>query len=316
MASVLLSLIRMKKKTSKRKSKAKKKKTAGAARGASSAETSRGRRGLWKGSIAFGLVNIPILLESAQQEEKIHFRLLDKRDHSPVGYKQINKKTEEEISHKDIVKGYEYEKGEYVLMSDADFKKANPKATKTIDIEDFVALKDVDPLLFDRPYYVIPQKGGEKGYVLLREVLEKTGKAAVAKIVLHTVQHLALLVAREDYIVLELLRFADEVKELHEVDYLDAGTKRTHVTQREIEVAEQLVQGMSSQWRPDKYQNTYRDDLMKLIKNKIKRGATAEVEEVEPAGDTEESAANVIDLTALLKKSLNASKKPRSHART
>jgi len=296
----------MKKKTTRHKITHKRKTS-------SEKKTSHGaRRGLWKGSISFGLVNIPILLENAQQEEKIHFRMIDKRDNSPVGYRQINKKTQEEITSKNIIKGYEYEKGEYVLMSDADFKKANPKATKTIDIEDFVKLDDVDPMLFDRPYYVIPQKGGEKGYVLLREVLERTGKAAVCKIVLHTVQHLAILMAKEDYIVLELLRFADEVLEIDEVSYLDASVKRTRVSDREVDVAEQLVEGMSAKWNPDKYKNTYRQDLMKLINNKLKRGTTAEVEEVEAPEEEDEKPSNVVDLTALLKKSLAAKKSPRS----
>ncbi len=267
------------------------------------------RRGLWKGSIAFGLVNIPIILESAKQEDKIHFRMLDKRDNSPVGYRQINKNTQEEINRSDIIKGYEYKKGEYVLMSDADFKHANPKATSTIDIEDFVDIAEVDPMLYDKPYYVVPQKGGEKGYVLLREVLERKQKAAVAKVILHTVQHLALLMAREDYIVLELLRFADEIKEVHEADFLEDSTKQTKVSDREISVASQLVEGMSSEWSPQKYRNTYRDDLMKLIKNKIKRGTTAAIEEVKLAETDSDSQTNVIDLTALLKKSLGQASK-------
>lgn len=145
------------------------------------------RRGLWKGSISFGLVNIPVYLESAQQDEKIHFRLLDKHDNSPFGYKKINKSTGKEVSASSIVKGYEYEKNQFVFMSEADFKNANVKATGSIDIEDFVDVDEIDPVFFDRPYYIVPQTGGEKGYVLLREALKKSGKAAVAKIVLHTI---------------------------------------------------------------------------------------------------------------------------------
>ncbi|HMN67569.1 MAG TPA: Ku protein [Bdellovibrionales bacterium] len=279
------------------------------------------RRGIWKGSISFGLVNIPVILESAEEDKKIRFRMLDKRDNAPVGYRQINKKTQEEISRKDIVKGYEYEKGEFVLMSESDFKKANVKATSTIAIEDFVELESVDPLLFEKPYYMIPQKGSEKGYVLLRDVLKKTEKAAIATIVMHTVQHLVALIAREDYIVLEILRFANQVKELHEIDFLDNTAMRSaKISPRELAVAEQLVEGMSSDWKPDKYKDTYRDDLMKLIKNKVRRGATAEVEEVETAAG-DEDVSNVIDLTALLKKSLGGTarakrkKSPSAHSR-
>lgn len=265
------------------------------------------RRGLWKGSIAFGLVNIPVLLESAQQEEKIHFRLIDKRDHSPVGYRQINKTTGKEVTKASIVKGFEYDKDRYVLMSEGDFKKANVKATRTIDIEDFVELKDIDPMLFEKPYYIIPQKGGEKGYVLLREVLKRTEKAAIAKIVLHTVQHLVTIMAREDYLILEILRFANEIKEIHEVNLLDPAVHDTRVSDREISIAEQLVAGMSEEWNPEKYHNTYRDDLMKLIKAKVKRGGTTEIEEVEKTAE-EGLPTNIIDLTALLKKSLSATK--------
>ena len=266
--------------------------------------THAGRRDLWKGSIAFGLVNIPVTLASAQEEEKIHFRLIDKADHSPIGYKQINKSTGKEVTRASIVKGYEYKKGQYVLMSDADFKKANVKATRSIEIQDFVELSEIDPMLFEKPYYVLPQAGGEKGYVLLREVLKRTKKAAVATIVIHTIQHLVAIQARADYLVLEILRYANEIVQIHEAHLLDAKVSGLHVSPREMTVAEQLVESMSSAWTPEKYHNTYREDLMKLVKAKIKKGATAEVEEIEPEAD-DETPSNVLDLTALLKKSLS-----------
>ncbi|MGZ3695656.1 MAG: non-homologous end joining protein Ku [Bdellovibrionota bacterium] len=265
-------------------------------------------RGLWKGSIAFGLVNIPIILESAVQEERLHFHLVDKKDHAPIGYRQINKKTGREIKRSNIIKGYEYEKGKYVLLSDADFEKANVKATRMIEIEDFVELEKVDPMLFERPYYVIPQKGGEKGYVLLRETLKRSKKAGIAKLVLHTVQRLVALVAKEDYITLEILRFANEVKELHEVDYLDPSIKKMKVSEREVAVAEQLVHGMSSDWNPDKYHNTYQDDLKRLIQKKIKGGQSTTIEKEDTVVEDIADTSNVVDLTALLKRSLSAAK--------
>lgn len=264
------------------------------------------KQGVWKGTIAFGLVNIPIVLESAEQEKKIHFRLIDKRDHSPIGYKQINKATGKEVRKDSIVKGYEYERGQYVMIGDADFKKANVKATGVIEIEDFVDVGAVNPMLFEKPYYVVPGSGGEKGYVLLREVLTRTGKAAIAKAVLHTVQHLVMIMPRENYLVLEILRFANELKEINEAEFLDPKVEKMKISEREIKVAEQLVEGMTGKWNPKKYHDTYRDDLMKLIKAKIKKGATAEVEEVEK--EEEVVASNVFDLTTLLKKSLNATK--------
>lgn len=267
------------------------------------------RRGMWKGYIAFGLVNIPIYLESATQEKKIRFNLIDKNDHSPIGYKQINKTTGKPVLRNSIVKGYEYEKGEYVLMGEADFKKANVKATNTVEIEDFVELDEIDPMLFETPYYILPQKGGEKGYILLRDVLERTQKAAVAKIVLHTVQHLVCIIPRGDYLILEILRFANEIIEVGEADFIDDAFYQVKVSDREITVAEKLVEGMTSKWKPEKYRNTYHDDLMRQIQYKIKHGDTARVEKVEPTPTTGEAADNVVDLTALLKKSLDTTKR-------
>lgn len=294
-----------KKKTTRKKTTARRKPSARTAASAKEHHHPRGRRrGLWKGSLAFGLVNIPIYLESAEQEKKIHFHLIDKRDHAPVGYKQINKSTGHEITRASVVKGYEYEKGQYVLMGEADFKKANVKATSTIEIEDFVELQEINPMLFEKPYYVLPQKGGEKGYALLREVLERTQKAAVAKIVLHTVQHLVCLMVRGDYLILEILRFANEIIEQDEADFMEPQMRDVRISPKELAVAEQLVEGMTEKWKPEKYHNTYRDDLMKLIKAKIKRGATAEVEKIEPVEEAEDTS-NVIDLTALLKRSLS-----------
>lgn len=271
------------------------------------------RRGLWKGSISFGLVNIPIYLESATQEKKISFHLIDKTDHAPVGYKQINKATGKEINKSSVVKGYEYEKGEFVLMTEADFKKANIKATNNIEIEDFVDLSEIDPMLFEKPYYVLPQTGGEKGYVLLREALKRTDKAAIAKIVLHTVQHLVCIMAREDYLILEIMRFANEVIEINEARFIEDKVKKTHVSDKELSIAKQLVNGMTAKWNPQKYHNTYRDDLMKQINARIKHGKTTTVEPVESIEP--ETTTNIIDLTALLKKSLSASghKKKSAH---
>lgn len=267
------------------------------------------RRGMWKGYLAFGLVNIPIYLESATQVKKIRFNLIDKHDHAPIGYKQINKNTGKPVLRNSIVKGYEYEKGEYVLMGDSDFKKANVKATNTVEIEDFVELNEIDPMLFETPYYILPQKGGEKGYILLRDVLERTQKAAVAKIVLHTVQHLVCIIPREDYLILEILRFANEIIEVHEARFIDDSFYDVKVSDREISVAEKLVEGMTSKWKPEKYHNTYHDDLMKQIQYKIKHGDTARIEKVEPQASISKTADNVIDLTALLRKSLETTKK-------
>lgn len=180
-----------------------------------------------------------------------------------------------------------------------------------MEIEGFVSLTELDSMLFERPYYVIPQIGGEKGYVLFREGLKRAEKAVVAKIVLHTVQYLVAVVARENYLVLEILRFSNEILELHEAAFLDPAIKSIKVSEREVSVAEQLVDGMTSKWSREKYANTYHDDLMKLIKAKIRSGKTQEVTEVEPAEEENEDLSNIIDLTALLKKSLVAKRSPK-----
>lgn len=260
-------------------------------------------RGIWKGAVSFGLLNIPIELMSAKEEKRLSFNLLDRRDNAPIGYKQYNKKTGKEVKRKDIVKGYEYDDNEFVLLEKEDFVKANPKATQTIDIEDFVDLKDLDFLLFERPYYLVPGKNGEKGYMLLRKVLEETNKVAVAKFVLRNTQHLVTVIPKGDYLILEVLRFSREIQEVHEADYLDKDKmKRVKISAKELKVAKDLVQGMTTKWQPDAYKDTYQSELLKYIKNKIKKGDTEVSEPIEETAPA--TASNVVDLMPLLKKSL------------
>ncbi|OFZ29489.1 MAG: Ku protein [Bdellovibrionales bacterium RIFCSPHIGHO2_01_FULL_40_29] len=268
-------------------------------------------RSLWKGAVSFGLLNIPIELMSASQEKRLSFHLLDKRDNSPIGYKQYNKVTGKELDKKNIIKGYEYEKNQYVLLEEKDFVKANPKATQTIDIEDFIELEDLDFLLFEKPYYLVPGKNGEKGYVLLRKVLEQTKKVAIAKFILHNSQHLAAIIPKGDYLILEVLRFAHEINEVHEVDLLNhADLNRVKVSAKELKLAQDLVAGMTAEWKPEQYKNTYQDELLKYIKNKIKRG---DVEFSERIEKEEVTNTNLVDLMPLLTKSLETKKtKPRS----
>lgn len=260
-------------------------------------------RGIWSGAISFGLINIPVSLMSANQKEKVHFRMLDKKDNSPIGYRQVNKSTGKEVKKSDIVKGYEYERNQYVIIDPADFKKANPKQTQTIDIEDFVELEQLDPLLFEKPYYLVPAKNGEKGYVLLREVLERTQKVAIARFVLRNKQHLVAVMARGEYLICEVLRFADEIKEVEEANFLeDIDLEKVRISDKEIKMAESLVDGMTADWKPQKYKDTYQDDLLKRIEQKIKSGdveTAPEVDEREVATNT-----NIVNLMPLLEKSL------------
>lgn len=273
------------------------------------------RSNIWKGSISFGLLNIPVSLQSAQQDRDIHFSLLDGKDLSHIQYRKINAKTGREVPYDRIVKGFEYKSGQYVVMNDTDFDRANPKATKTIDIEDFVLLDEIDTMLFEKPYYLAPQKGAEKGYFLLKEALEHTKKVAVAKIVIRTKQHLCAIMARGDYLVLELLRFAHAVKDIKEVDYMKEVNKKVNFSDRELKMAEDLIKGMTSKWKPEKYKDTYYEDLMKRIQAKVKQGKGKFIEEA-PKEERVEESTNVVDLLPLLRKSIEAkNKKERTSSR-
>ncbi|RZA05908.1 MAG: Ku protein [Proteobacteria bacterium] len=261
--------------------------------------------GIWKGSVSFGLLNIPIVLQSADEEKDLHFTQLDPSNMAPIKMKRTNSKTGKEVTYSSIVKGYNTGSGKYVIVTDKDFKAANPKATQTMDLEDFVPLADLDTMLFQKPYYVVPQKNGEKGYFLLRDALEASKKIAIGKIVLRTKQHLAALMPKGKYLVLELLRFSSEVLEEHEVSYLD-GIKEPGYLPRELKMAEQLVEEMTSKWNPDQYKDTYHDELLKRIRAKEKNG---DIEDAPEPEVEEEGNGKVVDLLPLLQKSLSAGKK-------
>lgn len=271
------------------------------------------RSNIWKGTISFGLLNIPVTLQSAQEDKELHFSLLDEKDLAHIKYQKINAKTGKEVPYKRIVKGFEYKSGQFVIMNDTDFERANVKASKTIDIEDFVLLEEIDTMLFEKPYYLAPQKGAEKGYFLLREALRDTQKVAVGKIVIRTKQHLAMIMPRGDYLILELLRFAHEVKEVDEVDYLQEVNKRITFNPRELKMAEDLIKGMTSKWKPEKYKDTYYDDIMKRIKAKVKQGKGQFIEEPEKPEMAEESS-NVVDLLPLLRRSLESRQNKKASA--
>lgn len=295
------------KKAAKKTAKKAAKKTAKKAK--SGVKGPRGRSSLWKGSISFGLINIPISLQTAEEHKRLHFSLLDSQGMAPIRYKRVNAESGREVPSDRIVKGYEYERGQFVIFTKKDFEAANVKATQTVDIEDFVHLDDIDPLFFEKPYYIIPQKSGEKGYALLRDALRDTGKVAIGKIVIRTRQHLAAIIPRDEYLVLEILRFSHEVKEVEEMEALEGARGKTKYSPREIQMAEQLIEDMTSSWKPDKYRDTYYDDVMKLVERKIKSGGTKEIEKPEPRERIE--APNVVDLLPLLKRSIKEQQRKR-----
>lgn len=267
-------------------------------------------RSFWNGTISFGLLNIPIGLHSADEGKAFHFTQLDPSNMARIRYKRVNEKTGKEVPYGKIQKGYEYEKNNFVLLTDKDFKAANPRATQTIDIEDFVKLEDIDPMFFERPYYIVPEKQGAKGYFLLRDALAKEGKVAIGKIVMHTRQHLVAVIPRGKYLVLEQLRFAHEVLTEDEVSFLEKAGHKASYSPKEFKMAETLIEDMTAKWNPEKYKDTYYRDLMNRIKAMARagKGATVESETIEAAPE----ASNMIDLMPLLQRSLRAGKKKRA----
>jgi DNA end-binding protein Ku len=259
-------------------------------------------RALWKGAISFGLVNIPVGLYSAEKKNELGFSMLDKRNLAPVGYKRVNKETGREVPWEQVVKGYEYEPDKYVVLSDEDFRRANVEATQTVDIVSFVEAEQIPPIHFESPYYLAPLKRGEKGYVLLRDTLKRSGKAGVANVVIRTRQHLALVAPLDEALVLIVLRYADEIRPVGELG-LDETLKAAKPGPKEIDMALRLVEGMSEKWDPKRYRDTYREDILARVEEKVKAGQTEEITE---PGEKERRAkgAEVIDLMALLKRSV------------
>jgi len=271
-------------------------------------------RSIWKGSIAFGLVQIPVALHAAIKGDSLSFTMLDKRNFSPVGYERVNKKSGKKVAWQDIVKGYEYRNGKYVVLTDADFARANVKATQTIDIQAFVDAEQIPPTYFDVPYLLAPTKPGQKAYALLREVLKREGKVGVAKVVIRTREHLAALMPQDDLLVLVLMRFADEFRDAGELDVPGHNLKGLGVTAKELDMAKTLVKGMADEWRPERYHDEYREDLMRLIEERAKHGELNSVS-AEPAPKAEARGANVVDLMQLLKQSVSQRGKKRGARR-
>jgi len=258
-------------------------------------------RGIWNGSISFGLLQIPVTLFSAEsRSEELHFRLLDKRDLSPVRYERVSASTGKKVDWKDIVKGYEIEKDNFVVVEPEDFAKANVKATQTIDIQDFVPVDQIDPAYFETPYFVVPQKRATKAYVLLRDALTKKNAVAIATFVLRTREHLVALMPVGDAIMLEVLRFGHELKDADDMP-LPTSSEGKAVSERELKMAEQLIEGMMTDFDPKKYKDRFYRDVMKIIDEKAKNGVATE-HHTRTTGVVAHD--DVVDLLDILKKSV------------
>ena len=260
-------------------------------------------RTIWKGAVSFGLVHIPVALVPATTRQGIDFDWLDKRSMDRVGYKRINKTTGEDIDSENIVKGVEYEKGHYVVISDDEIKGAHPKATQTVDIVAFVDAKDISFLYIDTPYYLTPDRRGEKVYALLRETLIQTGKVGIANVVLRNKQHLAVVMPLGKALVMNTLRWADEVRGVEYLELKDEALD-PDLAERELDMAKRLVDDMTEKWKPEQYKDTFQDQIMELVEKKAREGKLEAVGGPEEAVDRR--SADVIDLTELLKRSLAA----------
>ena len=256
-------------------------------------------RPLWKGSISFGLVNIPVsLFPATRSAKKISFDMLRDSDHSRIHYKRVSEKDGKEVPWEHIVKGYEYEKGRYAVLNDEDFKRIQIESNQTVDIREFVEVSEIDPRFFEEPYFLAPEKGGAKAYTLLREALERSGKAGVAKVVIRPPrEHLAVVKPLDGVLVVELMHFADELRDPSELKIPSQS-----VSQKELDMALSLINSMAGRWEPLKYHDEYREALMDLITQKIKaRGRKLPAPKTQP----KESESKVIDLVSILQKSIS-----------
>ncbi|TDR44100.1 DNA end-binding protein Ku [Tahibacter aquaticus] len=261
-------------------------------------------RPIWNGTLSFGLLHIPVAVMSGQRSVDLHFRMLDARNKKPVRYERVNADTGREVPWKDIVKAYEYRKGSYVVLEPQDIKSAAPESHETIDLETFVDATAIGPEYFEKPYYLIPGKRAEKGYVLLRQTLEKTGRIGIGRVVIRTREHLCAVIPRGKALLMNLLRYPAEVIAPEEFP-LPATAQR--VSRNELAMAEKLVESLSGEWKPDDFRDEFRERLQKVIDQRLKNKKTVDLETEHEA--PEEKATNVVDFVSLLKQSLADNKR-------
>ncbi|KAF0092039.1 MAG: DNA end-binding protein Ku [Fusobacteria bacterium] len=259
-------------------------------------------KSIWNGAISFGLVNIPVSLFTVEESNDLKFNYIDSRDENKVKYKRVNEVTGKEVPWENIVKAYKFEDGDYVVMTDEDFEKADPEASKTVAIETFIDTCELSMMYLEKPYYMTPSKGSEKPYVLLREALKKTGKIAIARVVIRTKEHLAVIYTKDEGLVLNLIRFYEDIRAMEQLKI----PKTIKIIDKEMELAESLIEGMTEDWKPENYKDQFSQAIMKRIEAKSKKKGKAIDDEIEPEKETKETAGKVIDIMDLLKKSVKA----------
>ena len=261
-------------------------------------------RPIWNGSISFGLLNVPVQLFSGERTVDLHFRMLDSRDRKPIRYERVNAETGEEVAWKDIVKAFEFKKGSYVVIPEEEFRAVAPEATETVAIEVFVQREAISPTYFEKPYILVPARKMEKGYVLLRETLKKTGRIGIGKVVIRTRQYLCALMPQDDALLLNLMRFPQELVPTDEFE-LPAGKPASYkVSARELDMAAKLIESMSADWKPAEFRDDFRDKLHKFIAQRVAKKSGGKSAEAAPEPHPKASS-NVVDFVALLKKSLD-----------
>ncbi len=261
---------------------------------------------IWKGHISFGLVNIPVMLYSAEKPNDLHFKLLDSKNHSKIRYERINEQTGKEVPWNAIVKGYEYDEGQYVIVTNEDFENVASKNLKMIEIEDFIPKDAISFAFFETPYYLLPDKRGDKGYVLLRETLSKSKKIGIARVMIRSRQYLAAIIPYGDAIILNIIRYAHELKKPKEFELPTKDVSDYKISKKEMEIAQQLVDSMTTTWKPEHYKDEYHDALLKLIEEKASSGKKAATKKSKSPAIKQ---TNVVDFMELLKKSIKQKKK-------
>ncbi|HEY6452398.1 MAG TPA: Ku protein [Steroidobacteraceae bacterium] len=262
-------------------------------------------RPIWNGAISFGLLNVPVQIFSGERTVDLHFRMLDSRDRKPIRYERVNADTGEEVAWKDIVKAFEYKKGNYVVIPEQELRAAAPEATETVAVEVFVEREAISPTYFEKPYILVPGKRGEKGYVLLRETLQRTGRVGIGKVVIRTRQYLCALMPQEHALLLNLMRFPQELVSPEQFELPTGKPSDYRISPRELDMAAALIESMTAPWKPAAFRDDFRDKLHKFIEQRLAktRGKSREVEAEAPAP---RESTNVVDFMALLKKSLAA----------
>ena len=263
-------------------------------------------RPIWSGTITFGLLNIPVQLMTAERHTDLHFRMLDSRNNARIRYERVNEETGEEVPWKDIVKAFEYDKGSYVVLEKEDFAKAAPESTESVDIEAFINPDSIGAEYFEKPYYLVPAKKAEKGYVLLRETLKRLKTAGLARVVIRTREYLALVVPHDDALLLMLLRFPQELVPADEYAFPDKKPAAYRISPKELEMAESLVKSMIGKWQPQNYHDDFRERLVKVIEERVKAKGVVRTPSAAETELPKNAATNVVDFMSLLKKSIDA----------